>query len=60
MHSSILAWKIPWIWRATVHGLAGYIHGVAKSQSQLSTGTSMEERWTSDRNMIGCMDHTQT
>ena len=38
-HSSSLAWKIPWIargaWQATVHG-------VAKSQTQLSNFTSLQ------------------
>ena len=32
-HSSILAWKIPWTEEV------GYVHGVAKGQTQLSTHT---------------------
>ena len=38
IHSSILAWEIPWTegaWQATVHG-------VAKSQTQLSDFTFLE------------------
>ena len=37
-HSSILAWKIPWTgaWRATVHG-------ITKSQMQLSTHTQHKD-----------------
>ena len=31
-HSSILAWRIPW----TPGSLAGIVHGVTKSQTQLS------------------------
>lgn len=40
---NILAWNIPRIWWATVHGLAG--HWVTESDTELSTGASVEERW---------------
>ena len=39
LHSSILAWKIPWMEATTVHG-------VAKSRTRLSDFTSLQTvRW---------------
>ena len=38
IHSSILAWEIPWTeepWRATIHGVAGVRHDLATKPSHV-------------------------
>ena len=53
MHSNILAWKILWIWRATVHRLAG-CSPLGRKESDRTEhrhidGGEMDQQWEHDR-----------